>query len=303
MGFADNFYYGQCKVVATSTTTADNGKTVVITNSGGRTWSGTMASKKCEFMLPPRDIYTIQLKSGNTVQYSTTIELGYGECRQIMVGMDPTTAIGIKAIVNAGLESQFFQTGDQIEFKENGVNVKFDVVHVGYRTAKHGHNIILQRHDCLTQTKQMNTSDTNVGGYNSSLMKTFLDSDYFNLLDSDLQAAISQYEWQGSVGNKSSSLQTEQHKIWLPVEYNVFGATTYAAQTEKTTGGAEQFAYYATAANRVKSANGASCDWWLSSPHVSGTTGFCVVNTSGAASYGNASTSYGVAPCFLIAAD
>ena len=105
------------------------------------------------------------------------------------------------------------------------------------------------------------------------------------------------------MGNKSSNLQTETHKVFLPVEFNVFGATTYAAGTERTTGGAEQWAYYATAANRVKAANGASCLWWLSSPYVGNATHFCYVNTSGAAIYDYASNSHGVAPCFLIAAD
>lgn len=303
MGFSDNFYYGQCKVVATTTASADNGKTVVITSSGGRTFSGTMASKKCEFMLPPRDKYTVQLKSGNTVQYSTEILLGYGEYREVEVGMNKNTALGIKNIVNAGLEGTYFTAGDTVTFKENSANAVYDVVAVDYRHSVYGHNVIFQRHACLNTTRQMQTSNTNAGGYNSTLIKTFLDGEFYNSLETDLKNAIKEYSYQGSVGNQSANLQTEKHKVWLPVEFNVFGATTYAAGSERTTGGAEQFAYYATAANRVKAANGASCAWWLSSPSVSGSTGFCLVDTSGAASNFGASNSFGVAPCFMIAAD
>ena len=303
MGFADDFYYGQCKVVAVTTASADNGKTVTITSSGGRTWSGTMASKKCEFMLPPRDKYTIALISGGVTQFSTDFFCGYGEYLEIEVGMNKNTALGIKNIVNAGLEADYFQVGDQITFKENGADATYDVVEVAYRQGVYGHNVVFQRHACLNTTRQMNTSNTNAGGYNSSLMKTYLDGEFFNSLESDLQDVITEYSYQGSVGSQSTNLQTEEHKVFLPVEYNIFGATSYAAGTERTTGGAEQWSYYATSANRVKAANGASCAWWLSSPSDSASTAFCGVAASGAASNYAASGSIGVAPCFMIAAD
>ena len=303
MGFVDDFYYGQCRLICKTTSSADNGKTVSIASSGGRTWSGTMASLQCEFMLPPRDVYTVSLIDNGNTQYTTKVIAGYGECLEVMVGLDKTTPLGIKAIVNAGLEDDFFQAGDQVLVNEGGSDVRYDVVHVGYRKALYGHNIVLQRHDCMTQTKAMNSSNTNAGGYKQTLMAAYLDNEVYESYSQAWQDAISEITFQASIGSQSTTLQNEEHKVWLPMEYNIFGATTYAAGTEHTTGGNEQFAYYATAANRIKSINGAACVWWECSPYVGTSTLFCVVNTSGDASYGNASGAYGVAPCFMIAAD
>ena len=303
MGFADDFYYGQCKVVATSTASADNGKAVTITSSGGRTWSGTMAGGKCEFMLPPRDKYTVELVNSGVTQFSTDIYCGYGECKYVEVGMDPATPLGIKAIVNAGLEADFFTAGDEIYVKEGADSVKYRVLHVGYKTGTYGHNVILGRDVCLGSTRQMQTSNTNAGGYGATLVASYLDGTFYEGLGEDWQDVISDYTFQASVGSQSSNLKTEQHKIWLPLEYNIFGATTYAAGTEVTTGHAEQFAYFATAANRVKTVNNAASRWWLASPYVSNSTYFCDVNTTGAADGYNASNSNGVLPCFMIAAD
>ena len=303
MGYVDDFYYGQCKVVATTTAAADNGKTVVITSSGGRTFSGTMAGKKCEFMLPPRDKYTIQLKNGNTVQFTTEIFCGYGECKYVEVGMDKTTPLGIKAIVNAGLEANFFAAGDQINVREGSSDVRYRVLHVNYRNGKYGHNIILGRETCLPNTKQQQSTNTNAGGYKATLLASYLDNEYFSSLSQEWRNAISEITFQASIGSQSPNLQNETHKVWVPMEYNVFGATTYAAATEHTTAGNEQFAYFATAANRVKTVNNTASVWWLSSPYVSNATHFCIVGTSGAAGNGDASASYGVLPCFMIAAD
>ena len=303
MGFVDVFYYGQGRLLCTSTASADNGKTVSIANAAGRTWSGTLASGKCEFVLPPKDRYTVSLINSGVTEYTTTVDFGFGDFKEVPVGMDATTPRGIKNIVNAGLESDFFTAGDQITLKESGVDATFDVLHVGYRLGTYGHNIILGRHDPLPNTRQMQTTNTNAGGYMATLVASYLDGEYFNNLDEAWRDVISEITFQASVGSQGTALQNEEHKVWLPMEYNIFGATTYAAGTEHTTGLNEQFAYFVSAPNRIKAINGSAVYWWGSSPSVSGSTAFCIVNASGTAGSNYASDSCGVVPCFMIAAD
>ena len=302
MGYDDGFYYGQGKLICTTTAEADNGKTVTVKNSAGKTWSGVLADGKYTVMLPARDLYTISLINAGEVQYTTDVIFGYGECKVIEVGMDPATPLGIKAIVNAGLETTFFQAGDEVLINESSTDVSFRVLHVGYKTDTYGHNIILGRNDIVT-SKQMRNSNTNAGGYQATLVAQYLDEEYYSSLSQAWQDAISTFEFQGSIGNQSTTLQVESHKVWVPQEYNVFGKTTSAATTEHTAGMNEQFAYFATEANRVKSKDGSASGWWLSSPITGNSDDFCSVSSSGAAGGSDASFSYGVLPCFMIAAN
>lgn len=80
MAYDDGYYYGQCKIVAVVDDTVDNGKTVLITTDDNKTYSGTIANKKCEFLLPPRALYTVQKVSGESAEFTTKVEAGYGDC-------------------------------------------------------------------------------------------------------------------------------------------------------------------------------------------------------------------------------
>ena len=71
---------GQCKIVAVVDSTADNGKTVLITTDDNKTYSGTIANKKCEFLLPPKTLYIIQKVSSGSAEFTTKVEAGYGDC-------------------------------------------------------------------------------------------------------------------------------------------------------------------------------------------------------------------------------
>ena len=86
MAYDDGYYYGQCKIVAVVDNAADNGKTVLITTDDNKTYSGTIANKKCEFLLPPRTLYTVQKVSSGSAEFTTKVEAGYGDC--ILVHLD-----------------------------------------------------------------------------------------------------------------------------------------------------------------------------------------------------------------------
>ena len=86
MAYDDGYYYGQCKIVAVVDNTADNGKTVLITTDDNKTYSGTITNKKCEFLLPPRTLYTVQKVSSGSAEFTTKVEAGYGDC--ILVHLD-----------------------------------------------------------------------------------------------------------------------------------------------------------------------------------------------------------------------
>ena len=114
MAYDDGYYYGQCKIVAVVDNTEDNGKTVLITTDDNKTYSGTIANKKCEFLLPPRTLYTVQKVSGESAEFTTKVEAGYGDC--ILVHLD-TGYVEVKQGDIVGLDYIKAATADDLKNK------------------------------------------------------------------------------------------------------------------------------------------------------------------------------------------
>lgn len=114
MAYDDGYYYGQCKIVAVVDSTEDNGKTVLITTDDNKTYSGTIANKKCEFLLPPRTLYTVQKVSGESAEFTTKVEAGYGDC--ILVHLN-TGYVAVKQGDIVGLDYIKAATADDLKNK------------------------------------------------------------------------------------------------------------------------------------------------------------------------------------------
>lgn len=115
----------------------------------------------------------------------------------------------------------------------------------------------------LSTTRQMNSSQTNSGGYNSSAIKTFIESDY----QTALQNATTGNFWEAvksathksqtySSGLQSTTAKVILHSIFETNSNNTFYGNNPNNQQympdETTANGFHQFEYYKTAANRIK---------------------------------------------------
>ena len=154
--------------------------------------------------------------------------------------------------------------------------------------------ITFQLVDCLNQTAQMNSSNTNAGGWNNSAMRTRM-STYLSQLPAALRNVIKTVNKRTSAGNQSSSIQTTQDKLFLLSEIEIFGATTYSFAGEGT-----QYEYYAAGNTTIKKVNGSANYWWERSPASDDTNAFCTVGYSGNATGYSASTSNGVSFGFCV---
>lgn len=161
----------------------------------------------------------------------------------------------------------------------------------------------------------MNTTDTNSGGWQSSIMRQqVLDSDassatsgssnsFLAALPYDLQAVLKQCtKYTNNAGNSSaqSAVTATQDWVFLLSEYEVQGSITYANTYEQNY--QQQYQYYANGNSKVKyrqSATGEAA-WWNRSPRASFSDIFCFVSTGGSAAYSSASDSYGLAPGFCV---
>ena len=195
-----------------------------------------------------------------------------------------------------GQAKNYFSVGDQKTVSINGTNYKVQIIGFDHDQLTSGGmaGITFQLVDCLNQTANMNSSNTNAGGWNSSAMRTRM-STYLGQLPAALRNVIKTVNKRTSAGSQSSSIQTTQDKLFLLSEIEIFGATTYSFAGEGT-----QYEYYAAGNTTIKKVNGSAYDWWERSPYSGNTAYFCPVNASGNAYKGYASYSNGVSFGFCV---
>ena len=84
----------------------------------------------------------------------------------------------------------------------------------------------------LPLLKQMNSSSTNVGGWDACHMRKWLNGQYFDALPIPLQAIIRQARVKATEGNKSSSMLTSLDNVYLAAYAEAFNLTSTDAATQ-----------------------------------------------------------------------
>lgn len=174
----------------------------------------------------------------------------------------------------------------------NGKAYRIDIIGKNHDTYAAGGTapLTFQMHDCYDETKQMNSSNTNSGGWQNSAMRTTHLPAILNMMPAEVKAAIRDVQKKSSAGNQSSSIQTTNDKLFLLSEIEIFGSTTYSFAGE-----GKQYDYYKAGNSKVKNLSGSANRWWERSPYSSNSTSFCNVSSGGSADASNASYSRGVA--------
>ena len=174
----------------------------------------------------------------------------------------------------------------------NGKAYRIDIIGKNHDTYASGGTapLTFQMHDCYDETKQMNSSNTNSGGWQNSAMRTTHLPAILNLMPAEVKAAIRDVQKKSSAGNQSSSIQTTNDKLFLLSEIEIFGSTTYSFAGE-----GKQYDYYKAGNSKVKNLSGSANYWWERSPNSSNSAIFCIVYSNGSAGAVYAGYSYGVA--------
>lgn len=198
----------------------------------------------------------------------------------------------IAAVAENGTASQFYSIGDTKNITISGVGTitleiaDFDHDYLSGSTSASKAGISMITRDLLPNTRQMNSINTNVGGFPASALYDYLNGTILNGLTSDLRSALkTTYKWYGA-GNNTTNGQWHGSKVWVPLEYEMFGTTTYSPATEHSTGNARKYPIFTDGASRVKKLNNGSgsANWyWEASPRASNATNFCIVNSGGGA--------------------
>ena len=223
----------------------------------------------------------------NPVVYAATPKPSYPENFA-----DATWEQIIKACQNNAVPDTWVADGSCYKDMEiNGTNYRIDIIGKNHDTYTDGGTapLTFQMHDCYGETKQMNYSNTNSGGWTNCAMRSTHLPAILNLMPAEVKAAIREVQKKTSAGSQSSSIQTTNDKLFLLSEIEIFGSTTYSFAGE-----GEQYAYYKAGNSRVKMVNGSANWWWERSPNSGDSNTFCNVFNNGGANFGYPSYSGGV---------
>ena len=146
--------------------------------------------------------------------------------------------------------------------------------------------------DCLNTKAQMNSSNTNAGGYPASAMKTWVNTNIYDKLPSDFKALVApvKKKWYTTY-NDVNSLTEANYNVWLLSEAEVVDSATLTIGTGEGT----KYPIFTDNASRIKRVNGINDIWWLGSCIRYNSGDFVGVYSIGSVDYYYAGSSYGVA--------
>ena len=279
---------------------ADNGTQVTMTK-GGKTLTAMVSGG--EAVLYPTELgeWTIKYtfdSSQKTKQWKLeVISIVYVYPFTIGDNLNDTDWADIDICGRLGMAQQFFKVGDSKTVNIGGTNYEVQIIGFNHDDKVSGGKAAysFQLMDCLNQTQQMNTSNTNTGSWNGSAMRGRM-STYKSQLPAALRNVIKTVKKKsGTGGGSSSGTQQTNDDLFLLSEIEIFGTTTYSVAGEGT-----QYEWYKAGNRRIKKVNGSANSWWERSPYSGGTDYFCYVNSSGNANYSSANGSNGVSFGFCV---
>lgn len=332
---------------------SDNYTSFTVTSPSGKQYNGTIVNGQWMVTgLAEYGEYNV-IAQGST-PYSDTVDITV--CQQYFIPVIPAanpvlnnnTWAEISNIASIGAASSMWAVGDTkqitinatigtksysnyqpwvyiLGFNHNATYEGNNTIHFGCFQSAQSYSstgsIALDDSNYNNQTStplafHMNTTNTNSGGWQSSIIRTqVLDADassatsgssnsFLAALPSDLQAVLKQCtKYTNNTGQTSSqsAVTSTQDWVFLLSEYEVQGAITYSNSYEQNY--QQQYQYYANGNSKIKyrqSSPSTTAWWWLRSPRASSSNSFCRVSSDGSAFSYFASLSYGLAPGFCV---
>ena len=186
-----------------------------------------------------------------------------------------------------------WKVADQKPMTINGVDYQIDIIgknHDDYSDGSGKAPLTFQLHDYYGETKRMNDSNTNSGGWTSCAMRQTHLPAILSQMPAEVQSGIREVNKLTSAGSQSATINTTADKLFLLSEIEIFGSVRYSKSGEGT-----QYDYYKAGNSKVKKFNGSANYWWERSPHGSNSAYFCGVGSGGDADCRRASNAFGVA--------
>lgn len=287
-------------VLAISFSASMKGMPFTVTGTGMTTYNGTVPDSLAAAVAVPSANTTYTVKcAGKSKAITTGSYYGvyYGYVDTISTTLAENSWAQIAAVAAAGNAENYWKVGDELDVVVNGETLTFQIYGFNHDNLTGGGKagITFGMKNLMAETRQMNSTNTNAGGFTGSAMYSWLENTVFPALPEDLRSLIKAVDKKTSAGSQSTTINMNSMKLFLfsPVENGL------RTETDVYKDEGETYPIFTDNASRIKKlANGAGSAnwWWERSPLVASSSYFCVVSSSGGASNYNASASSGV--CF-----
>lgn len=202
-------------------------------------------------------------------------------------GYSPTLADNTWSQIAAACDSNdpildSWNIGDAKDAVVNGETLTFVIVGKNHDDLADGSGkakLTFGMKELMASTRQMNSSQTNIGSFAGSAMYSWLSGTIYPNLPVDLRDVIKAVDKKTSSGRATSTIRTDEMHLWLFAEIEVFGTVTCSFAGEGA-----QYQYFTDESKRIKKLSngaGAASRWWLRSPDELDIDFFCCVLDSG----------------------
>lgn len=283
--------------------TTTKSKTITVTRSGNGTISAVSSNTAAATVSVSGNTVTVTGKANGSAKITISVAAGTNYTAPASKTCAVTVSFlkdnfadndwsAIIAACHSGSVPSTWVVGNSKTMTINGASYQVDIIGKNHDTYASGGKapLTFQLHDCYADTKAMNSSNTNSGGWKNSAMRTTHLPAILALMPTEVQNGIRKVSKKASVGGASSTIETVSDKLFLLSEVEIFGSTSYSAAGEGT-----QYDYYKAGNSKLKKQNGSAAYWWERSPYASGSTRFCLVISYGDADRNVASIAIGVA--------
>ena len=297
---------GSLSITPTSLTLNTSNPTGKITVT--RAGNGTISAESSDTSVATVSVSGTTVTVTGKASGSTTITISVGAGTNHTAPSNKTCAITVIFLVNtfannswediiaacqSGIVPDSWVVGNSKTMTINGRSYQIEIIgknHDNYADGSGKAPLTFQLQDCYDEAKQMNSTDTNRGGWESSAMRNTHLPAILALMPSEVQAGIKEVNKLTSAGGQSNTIITTADKLFLLSEVEISGIVDYSKSGEGS-----QYAYYSAGNSTMKKLNGGYYYWWERSPNGKNSTSFCCV---GNMDVGTASNAIGVAFAF-----
>lgn len=254
---------------------------VVTATKGATVISGTAVNGSCTLIVPEAGVWSV--KATRNGQTSNTASVSVKDSYALTLNFIKDNFAdndwsSIIAACHSGSVPSTWVVGNSKPMTIGGKSYQVDIIGKNHDTYTAGGKapLTFQLHDCYADTKQMNSSPTNSGGWTSCAMRSTHLPAILALMPTEVQNGIREVNKLTSAGNQSATIDTTADKLFLLSEIEIFGSVRNSKSGEGT-----QYDYYKAGNSTVKKFNGSASEWWERSPYGSNSVYFCIVASAG----------------------